>query len=124
MSLNCTITVYWLSNFTSPITCLLCDTGNSRGLFNTQLSNRHAVITQNQGILCCFTETTTNSSFSGISLIVTHGIGPVRLTFCVDRASCISHSKGFGFPQNTMIFRRSRLYSADEFSMFFACDNI
>lgn len=124
MSINCTITVYWLSNFTLPITCTLCDTGNGRGLFNRQLSNKYTVITQNQGMLCCFTETTTNSSFSGISLIFTHGIGPVCLTFCVDRVSCMSHSKWFCFPQNTMIFRRSRLCSADECSTFFACDNI
>lgn len=119
MSIYCTITVYWLSNFTLPITCMLCDRGNGGGYLTGS-----SVITQNQGILRCFTGTATNSSFSGISLIFTHGIGPVRLTFCVDRASCISHSKRFRIPQNTMRFRRPRLYSADECSIFFACDNI
>lgn len=124
MSINCTTTVYWLWYFISPITCSLCDTENGRVLFSRQLSSKFTVITQKQGILCCFTKTITNISFSGILLICTDGIGPVSLTLCVDGVSCLLPSKWFCFPQKTKIFRISRLYSADECSMFFASDNI
>lgn len=104
---------YWVLNFSVPMVCLLCDTGNGRGLFHRQLSNKYTVITQDQGMLFYFTKTTTDNSFSAVLLIFTHGIGPVCMTLNVDRLACISYSKWFCFPQNMTIFRRSRLQSAD-----------
>lgn len=37
---------YWVLNFSVPMACLLCDTGNGRELFHRQLSNKYTVITQ------------------------------------------------------------------------------